>query len=480
MNFKLRPYSAYKNSGVPWLGKVPKHWEVRKLRGILRRVTERNRPDLPLLSVVRERGVIRRDITNEAENHNYIPDDLTNYKVVQVGQFAMNKMKAWQGSYGVSQFKGIVSPAYYVFNLSGVDGRFFHSAIRSRAYVPSFTQASDGVRTGQWDLAEARMREIGFAIPSLSEQTAIVRFLDHYDRKIRRYIRAKQKLIKLLEEQKQAIIHRAVTRGLDPNVRLKPSGVDWLGDIPEHWEVRRLKEVTTPIEQGWSPQCDAWSAAEHEWGVLKVGCVNGDKFDEGQNKKLPSTLTPIPELEVQDGDILVSRANTRELLGLATLVVNPRQRLMLCDKLFRFRVKSKRIDPQFLVYAIRQKTSRAQIESSTNGASDSMQNIGQDVVRNLWLSLPSLDEQRKILVRLEVQTSAIVTTIAQAHQEISLLREYRTRLIADVVTGKLDVREAAANLPEDAEKDNISEEFEEPIEEREEAIDSELETSLGD
>ncbi len=156
----------------------------------------------------------------------------------------MNKMKAWQGSYGVSKYDGIVSPAYFVFDLNGVGGEFFHSGIRSRAYVPFFTQASDGVRIGQWDLAQARMNEIPFFVPSLPEQVAIVRFLDHADRRIRRYIRAKQKLIKLLEEQKQAIIHRAVTRGLDPNVRLKPSRVEWLGDVPEHWDVLPLRRVT--------------------------------------------------------------------------------------------------------------------------------------------------------------------------------------------------------------------------------------------
>src|SRR5262249_9211239 len=155
----------------------PAAWDLRKLRGVLRRVTERNRPDLPLLSVVRGRGVILRDTKNEDENRNYIPDDLSNYKVVRVGQFAMNKMKAWQGSCGVSQHNGIVSPAYFVFDLAGVDGRFFHWAIRSRAYVPSFARASDGVRIGQWDLSESRMREIPFAIPSLPEQAAIVRFL---------------------------------------------------------------------------------------------------------------------------------------------------------------------------------------------------------------------------------------------------------------------------------------------------------------
>ena len=241
MIYPFESYSAYKPSGVKWLGEVPEHWQVWKLRRTLRAVAARNRSDLPLLSVMREKGVVLRDVSNKDENHNFIPDDLTNYKVVQHGQFAMNKMKAWQGSYGVSKFDGIVSPAYFVFALDSVDGNYFHTAIRSKAYVPYFTQASDGVRIGQWDLSLARMREIPFLVPPLSEQAAIVPFLDDADRRIRRYIDAKQKLITLLGEQKQAIIHRAVTRGLDPNVRLKPSGVEWLGAVPEHWEVSRVK-----------------------------------------------------------------------------------------------------------------------------------------------------------------------------------------------------------------------------------------------
>ena len=247
MAAELKPYPRYKDSGVPWLGQVPVHWQALKLRQVLRRSTERERPDLRLLSVVRERGVILRDTTSSDENHNYIPDDLSNYKVVRVGQFVMNKMKAWQGSYGVSCHDGIVSPAYFVFDVIGLRGDFFHAAIRSRAYVPAFTRASDGVRIGQWDLAEARLREIQFLLPPAPEQPAIVRFLDHADRRIRRYIRAKEKLIALLEEQKQVLIHEAVTGRIDvrtgkPYARYKPVRLGPLvHKVPDHWDVAALR-----------------------------------------------------------------------------------------------------------------------------------------------------------------------------------------------------------------------------------------------
>ena len=263
----LKPYLEYRDSGVPWLGEVPKHWKVQKLRTIMKGVTERNRPDLPLLSVVREKGVILRDITEKGENHNFIQDDLSNYKVVREGQFVMNKMKAWQGSYGVSRYNGIVSPAYFVFDIHLVEGSYFHSAIRYKAYVPLFTQASDGVRIGQWDLSQVRMKEIPFFIPSLAEQSAIVRFLDHMDRRIRRNILAKQKLIKLLEEYKQVIIHRAVTRGLDPTVPLKPSGVDWLGEVPKHWKVWQIGHFSR-VGNGSTPSrgnSAYWNRGHYPW-----------------------------------------------------------------------------------------------------------------------------------------------------------------------------------------------------------------------
>ncbi len=175
----------------------------------------------------------------------------------------------------------------------------------------------------------------------------------------------------------------------------------------------------------------------------------------------------------------MSRANTRELLGLAALAVNPREKLMLCDKLFRFRAKPERADPRFLVYAMRQKTSRDQIESSTNGASDSMQNIGQGVVRNLFLSLPPVDEQREVVAALEAQTCELGIAVAQAQREISLLREYRTRLIADVVTGKLDVREAAARLPDEAEEPEPLHEAD-ALSDLEEDADDDLAAELAD
>ena len=238
----LDPDVRLKPSGVEWLGDVPEHWEVRKLRSILAETTERDRPDWPLLSVVRERGVILRDVTNKDENHNYVPDDLTNYKVVHKGQFAMNKMKAWQGSYGVSMYDGIVSPAYYVFDIGEVTGDYFHLAIRSKAYVPFFGQASDGVRIGQWDLSKARMQEISFPLPPLLEQRAIVENLEDATVGVDTAIVRARRRIELMEEYRTRLIADVVTGKLD--VR------EAAAQLPDEADDQDSIEETGPLTDG--------------------------------------------------------------------------------------------------------------------------------------------------------------------------------------------------------------------------------------
>lgn len=204
-----------KYSGVKWLGDIPAHWNVTKLRQILHPVSEKNHPEFPLLSVVREQGVILRDVEDKEANHNFIPDDLSGYKVVRKGQFAMNKMKAWQGSYGVSDYTGIVSPAYFIFDIDFENLEYFHYAIRSKVYVNFFAQASDGIRVGQWDLQMDKMKEIPFIVPPADEQIDIVKYikqaLPQYDAAIEKLTEE----VAVLEEYKNKVIADAVTGKID-------------------------------------------------------------------------------------------------------------------------------------------------------------------------------------------------------------------------------------------------------------------------
>ena len=229
----LKPYPAYKDSGVPWLGEVPEHWEVKRNKLFLREVNERSEDGTEeLLTVSQYTGVTRRRERLSEEG-----DLLTNaislvgYKRVMPGDLVMNIMLAWNGSLGVSGIDGIVSPAYCVFRgKDGDDPRFLHYLFRTPLFTGAFKTVSTGVVDSRLRLYPDVFFRLPSLLPPLPEQFAIARFLAYVDRRIRRHIRAKQKLIKLLEEQKHTIIHRAVTRGLDPNVRLKPSDVEWLGE----------------------------------------------------------------------------------------------------------------------------------------------------------------------------------------------------------------------------------------------------------
>ncbi|ELC0837564.1 restriction endonuclease subunit S [Klebsiella michiganensis] len=208
----LEPNVLMKDSGLDWIGKIPEHWELTKLGSCLSPVSIKNCPDLPLLSITRELGVIERDVEDQDSNHNFIPDDLSGYKKIEKGQFGMNKMKAWQGSYGVSKYTGIVSPAYFVFNFTkAIDPEFFNWAIRSKLYVSFFGSASDGVRIGQWDLSKDRMKAIPFILPSKEEQTQIANFLDKKNVQIDEAIVIKEQQIEKVKEYKKILINRVVT-----------------------------------------------------------------------------------------------------------------------------------------------------------------------------------------------------------------------------------------------------------------------------
>ncbi|MBL7648022.1 MAG: restriction endonuclease subunit S [Candidatus Hydrogenedentes bacterium] len=440
----LKPYPEYKESGSEWLGTVPTTWEVQNLRTLISKRTERNRADLPLLSVAREKGVFVRSMTDEKENHNVIPEDLSNYKVARAGNLVINKMKAWQGSMGIAPCDGIVSPAYFVFDLRIANHAFGQRLLRSKPYVAHFGQASDGVRVGQWDLSIPGMRQIPVLLPPPEEQAAIVRFLDWANGRLERTIRAKRKVIALLNEQKQAIIHRAVTRGLDPNVPLKPSGIPWLGDIPAHWELWRISRFAR-VGNGSTPSRGKpayWNGGTYPW--LNSSQVNRDMIDSADQFVTKSALRECHLPIVPAGSVLVAitgQGKTRGMSALLRIEATINQHIAFIAP--RIPVAS----PEFICLSLRaaylQLRALSEDSGSTKGA------ITCEDLKRFKLAIPPETEQTELLRVVENETRALSAAISRLEREIELLREYRTRLVADVVTGKLDVRAAAAQLPEE-------------------------------
>ncbi|MCS4484004.1 restriction endonuclease subunit S [Gleimia sp. 6138-11-ORH1] len=207
----LHPNTPMRDSGVEWIGEVPKAWRVIPLKALLRRKSSKNRPDLRVLSVERNQGVVDREAEGSADNHNRLPEDLSGYLVVSKGQFVMNKMKAWQGSYGVSFYDGIVSPAYYVFDLSTEVPEFFNWMIRSDAFIPFFGMNSFGIRTDQWDFKVSALRTIPLFMPSKHEQRKIAVFLDRKTVAIDSAIAGIKRQIELLSKYRKQVINDTVT-----------------------------------------------------------------------------------------------------------------------------------------------------------------------------------------------------------------------------------------------------------------------------
>lgn len=442
----LKPYKEYKESGSRWLGNVPSHWGVHNLRTLIRRRYERNRTDLPLLSVAREKGVFIRSLTDAKENHNVIPEDLRNYKVARAGNLVINKMKAWQGSMGIAPCDGIVSPAYFVYDFNISNRSFGQALLRSKPYVAHFAQASDGVRIGQWDLTIAGMRQIPVLVPSEDEQAAIVRFLNWENNRLGRAIKAKQKQIALLNEEKQIIIHRAVTCGIDPSVPLKPSGLPWLGDIPKHWEIPRLKQCAIKISKGTTPSTEGREILE----TGPVRFLKAENINEGKitNKPLcyinEETNRVLGRSQLEENDVLFVIAGAT--LG-KTAVVTKEILPANTNQAVAFIRPNKRIFPNYMEMWLQSLRIKELIW--LNAVQSAQPNLSMADLGNFVCPTPPHDEQIQILGFVDKVTKPLITTISCLEHEIELLKEYRTRLVSDVVTGKLDVREAAAKLPEE-------------------------------
>lgn len=271
-------------------------------------------------------------------------------------------------------------------------------------------------------------------------QSLIANFLDDKTARIDALISEKERLVLAVREYEQAELSRILTQGLRSS-RMAPTGRDFVTEAPAHWRVTAFKRALLGLGQGWSPQCESRPAEVGEWGVLKVGCVNGTSFDANENKALPLSLEPDLACVLQRGDVLVSRANTRELVGMAALVEGDHPNLLICDKLYRLRLHSGWVTPEFAVLLLRSDASRRQIELGASGASSSMQNISQDVIRELLVALPPVGEQKEMVVKAREIRESCNLLATHCEEHIARLREYRSSLISAAVTGLLNIDE---------------------------------------
>jgi type I restriction enzyme S subunit len=409
MSEALRPYPHTTDSGLDWIGDIPAHWETRRLKHVLREVNQRSvYGGETHLSMSQKYGLID---TSKVEGWRIRSESYAGGKLCQKGDLVLNRLKAHLGVFAHAPQSGVVSPDYAVFRLIGDNSvQYFEALLKSPVFIAKLKSETKGIVEGFWRLYTEQLLDIRVLVPPPEEQRQIGSFIKILSQRVNRLIRAKQRLIALLNEQKQAIIQRAVTRGLDPDVPLKPSGVDWLGEMPAHWEVVPLKRIAR-LKSG-----DSITALQFkDSGTYPVYGGNG--------------LRGYTEAYTHEGDyVLIGRQGA--LCG----NVNYAHGKFWASEHAVVASLEKGYDLTWFGELVR--------TMDLNQYSQSAAQPGLSVkrIQNVRAPLPPASEQSSIAEHIGQETKGIDAAIEKARQEINLNREYRTRLIADVVTGKLDVR----------------------------------------
>ena len=444
MSADLKPYPAMKDSGVPWLGEVPEHWKQLPGRACYR---ERHVPNTGLIETTVLSLSYGRIVVKPVDKlHGLVPASFETYQIVTPGDIIIRPtdlQNDWNSlRFSLSHNRGIITSAYLCFHTTDLWTREYgHLLLHTYDLSKVFYGLGSGLRQ---NLDWTDFKYLPCLVPPLHEQAAIVRFLDHADRRIRRYIRAQQQLIALLEEQKQALIHQAVTGQIDvrtgrPFPAYKPSGVEWLGEVPERWQVCRSKRMFRPRRELARPN-DIQLSATQAYGV-----ISQRRYEERVGRKVVRILRHLEKRRhVEVDDFVMSmrsfqggleRAWESGCIRSSYIVLRPATKLVV--GYFGYLFKS-----AGYINALR---------STANFIRDG-QDLNFENYCRVELPLPAIEEQQRIAQFLEQATTAIRLAVERYRGQVDLIREYRTRLIADVVTGKFDVREAAARLPDEVEE----------------------------
>ena len=370
-------------------------------------------------------------------NHNVIPEDLSNYKVVKEGDLVINKMKTWQGSLGVSPHDGVVSPAYIVCDLSNdIDPKFAHYLLRCSKYIFVYNKLSYGVRVDQWDMHYEDFKKIPIHIPTLEEQQTIVRYLDEKLGQIDTFIHNKRRLIALLEEQKSALINQAVTKGLDEGVGMKDSKGKWAGEIPSHWKELKIKHLVS-FKGGATPSKDEsryWNGtipwvSPKDMKTFLIEQTEDFITEEGLEASSCSLIPPNSLLIVVRSGIL--KHSIPCALNQLPVALNQDMKALTCRRV---------IKPKFLAHLIKGK--QADLLQLWRKVGATVESLEHEFITPTLIPVPPLAEQAEIIEYIENESYQVQKVIAKSNQEIDLINEYRTTLISEVVTGKVDVRGA--------------------------------------
>ena len=427
----MKPYPAYKPTGLAWLPEVPRGWNCRKFKYLFSERSEKGFPNEPLLAATQNHGVI---LKTEYENRTVTAEKgLETLKLVKVGDFVIS-LRSFEGGIELSYRQGIISPAYtIIFSNGELTNGYFKWLGKSAVFIQLLKTCVTGIREGQ-NIDYGRLRVSGVPITPPAEQEAIVAYLDEKTAKIDRLIELKEREIKLLNEKKQAVISKVVTRGLDPNAELVDSGVDWIGKVPRGWRMYRLRH-TAAARFEYGANSSGVDYQEDLPRYIRITDIdsNGNLKDEG---KLSLGATEAVDYALEDGDILFARSGGT--VGKSFLYKCSYGQCCYAGYLIRYRPDKAVVLPEY-AYAFTNSSlyafwlSRIFIQAT-------IQNVSAERYKNLQIPIPPLPEQREIVAYLDAEGAKTDKAIAAVTRQIGLLREYRTRLISDAVTGRIDLR----------------------------------------
>ena len=416
----MKRYDSYKDSGVKWIGEIPSHWKVKKIKYIFEERSEKGFPNEPVLCSTQKYGVIPQSMY---ENRVVVVNKgLDGLKLVRKGDFVIS-LRSFQGGIEYAHYQGIISAAYTILALNmGINADYMKYLLKSYDFIQLLQTCVTGIREGQ-NINYALLRKNYIALPSLAEQRAIVSFLDTELGKIDTYMDKEQQLIERLKELKQSLIARAVTHGINPNVKMKPSGINWIGEIPEHWKTRKIKNIFRERSvKGYTNE--PVLCATQKYGVIPQNMYENRVVVV--NKGLEGLKL------VRKGDFVISLrsfqggieyAHYQGIISAAYTVLN----------------LSSAVNAQFMTYLLKSFDFIQLLKTCVTGIREG-QNINYGMLKKNSIALPPASEQRAIVDYLQDKTSKIDKLITEKTRELEYMKELRQRIISDAVTGKIDVR----------------------------------------
>ncbi len=466
----LKPYPSMKDSGVPWMGEVPEHWGIERAKWLFRKMDRPVRDIDEVVTCFRDGTVTLRRNRRVTGFTEALQE--TGYQGIHRGDLVIHAMDAFAGAIGDADSDGKGTPVYSVCKpMALANPHYYAYALREMARSRWIEVLARGVRERSTDFRFDEFARQALPVPPIADQAGIVRFLAYADKRIQRYIRAKRQMIRLLEEQRQAIIRRVVTFGLDPNVRTKRSEIEWVGDMPEHWTTCRLRDTVRGCFNGvWGEEPDGQDdlvcvrVADFERGRRRVG------LDQPTIRAITSNLRRVRLL--QRDDLLIEKSGGGDQQPVGMVVLYDHDTPAVCSNFVARMPIAEGFDPGYLVY-VHEYLYAIRLNTRSIKQTTGIQNLDSGAYLREPMAFPTLGEQGLIVEYLDRETTRIVAGIDSARREIELLKELSVRLVADVVTGKLDVRDAAAQLP--AELDEFGDDADQELEETENELDTELE-----